>query len=163
MGGGGGGSYGPSKDDLSRLEEIARKRLKEGDKDSKHNVFISFAVEDKRDVDFLRGQAKNKQSDLEFNDWSLREPFNSKRAEYIKQGIRDRIKRSSVTIVYISDKTASSRWVNWEVNESIKLGKKVVAMYKGDRPPSKLPSSVKNNNIKVVKWNHKEIMKAISD
>ena len=58
-----------------------------------------------RDVDFLRGQAKNKQSDLEFNDWSLREPFNSKRAEYIKQGIRDRIKKSSVTIVYISDKT----------------------------------------------------------
>ena len=163
MGGGGGGSYGPTRSDLSKLEELARKRLKEGDTPSKHNVFISFAFEDKTDVDLLRGQAKNERSSLEFNDWSLREPFNSKRAEYIKQGISDRISKSSVTVVFLSENTASSKWVNWEVNESIKLGKKVVAMYKGDRPPSRLPSSVENNNIKVVKWNHKSIMNAIND
>jgi hypothetical protein len=161
MGGGGGGGYGPSKNDLSRLEELARRHLKEGDKQSKHNIFISFAVEDKTDVDLLRGQAKNRLSDLEFNDWSLREPFNSKRAEYIKQGISERIKRSSVTIVYVSEHSASSKWVNWEVEESIRLGKGVVAMYKGNTPPSILPRSIKNNNIKVIPWTHKGIMTAI--
>lgn len=163
MGGGGGGGYGPSRDDLSRLEELARKQLKDGDKPSKRNVFISFAVEDKTDVDLLRGQAKNELSDLEFNDWSLREPFNSKRADYIKQGISERIKRSSVTIVYISEHTVSSKWVNWEVNESIRLGKGVIAVYKGASPPSVIPQSIQSNNIKVIPWTHKGILSAIED
>jgi len=41
-------------------------------------------------VNLLRGQARNENSDLEFSDWSLSEPFDSKNAEYIKRGIRER-------------------------------------------------------------------------
>ena len=127
----------------------------------KCNVFISFDSEDLNDVNMLRGQAKNQNSDIEFNDWSLKEPFDSNKADYIKRGIRERIRQCSVTIVYVSDKTADSKWVDWEIRESVTIGKGVVAMYKGDAPPARLPKAVTDNKVPVVPWNQKELAKAI--
>ena len=80
-------------DELKRLEERARKSLKGGGGGSKFNVFISFASDDLAEVNMLRGQAKNENSDIAFNDWSLKEPFDSKEANYIKRGIRERIRQ----------------------------------------------------------------------
>jgi len=161
MGGGGGGGRGLTPDELYRLEQTARESLKAGAGTSKCNVFISFASEDLRDVNLLRGQAKNDNSDIEFNDWSLKQPFDSKDADYIRRGIRERIRQCSVTVVYVSEHSADSKWVNWEINESIALGKGVVAMYKGDIAPARLPKAVTDNNVPVVPWNQKELAKAI--
>jgi len=127
MGGGGGGGFGLTPDELENLEQRAKKSLKGGDGTNKCNVFISFSSENLDEVNLLRGQAKNENSDIEFNDWSLKEPFDSKKADYIKRGIRERIRQCSVTVVYVSDKTADSKWVNWEILESISMGKGVVA------------------------------------
>lgn len=148
---------------LQKLEDEAKKILKSGAEESKSsNIFISFVEEDLNDVNLLRGQAKNKNSELEFRDYSVKEPYDSKNADYIKRNIRERIKQSSITIVYVSDSTSKSRWVNWEIEESIKLGKQVLAVYKGDSVPKTLPSALKENNIKPIKWSHSEIMNAIS-
>ena len=158
---GGGGGRGPSKEDLSRLEELARKTLREGAEPSKCNVFISFVSEDINDVNLLRGQAKKESSDIEFNDWSLREPFDSKRAEYIKRGIKDRIERSSVILVYVSEHTAGSKWVDWEIRESVRTGKGVIAVHKGESPPQKVPSALKELKIPIIPWTQKGMAAAI--
>jgi hypothetical protein len=160
--GGGGGGHSFSPEQLKKLEETAKKLIKESEP-KKSNVFISFVKEDENEVNLLRGQAKNENSDLEFNDWSLSEPFDSQNAEYIKRGIRDRIKQSSVTICYVTNNTAKSKWVDWEIRESIALGKGVIAMYKGDAPPINLPSAVKELKIKLVQWNHQALSQAIKD
>jgi len=161
MGGGGGGGRGLTPDELRSLEKRAKKSMKSGDGTGKSNVFISFTSEDLAEVNLLRGQAKNENSDIEFNDWSLREPFDSKKADYIRRGIRERIRQCSVTVVYVSNKTAGSKWVDWEIRESIAMGKGVVAMHKGDKPPSRLPKTVTANNVPVVPWTQKELAKAI--
>jgi len=160
--GGGHGDYIPLKpDQLKSLEKKAKETMKGGERGEKKNVFISFDSDDLTDVNMLRAQAKNKASNLEFNDWSVKEPFNSKNAEYIRRGIRERIRQSSVTVVYLSNKTANSEWVNWEISESHAQGKGVVAMYKGDKPPAQLPPALKKLGIKPVPWNHEAIVKAI--
>ena len=159
--GGGGGGRGPSKEDLSRLEELARKTLREGTEPSKCNVFISFVNEDINDVNLLRGQAKNESSDIEFNDWSLREPFDSKKAEYIKRGIKDRIERSSVTLIYVSEHTADSKWVDWEIRESVRMGKGVIAVHKGESPPQKVPNAIKELKVPIIPWTQKGMAAAI--
>ena len=161
MGGGGGSGRDLTPDELGQFEDKARKRLKQGDQPEKRNVFISFASEDLQDVNLLRGQAKSGSSDLEFIDYSLKEAIDSKRAEYLKQKIRERIKQSSVTVCYLSSDTSQSRWVDWEIRESLRLGKGVIAMYKGDSPPRTLPSAIKEHGIKPVPWNQKAITKAI--
>jgi len=113
--------------DVRSLEQKAKEALQEG----KRNVFISFATEDMNEVNLLRAQAKNENNDLEFNDHSVREAYNSEQAEYIKRKIAERINRASVTVVFISDSTAQSHWVKWEVEKSLELGKKVVAVHSG--------------------------------
>ena len=161
MGSGGGGGRGLTPDELKRLEERARKSLKGGGGGSKFNVFISFAADDLAEVNMLRGQAKNENSDIAFNDWSLKEPFDSKRADYIKRGIRERIRQCSVTVVYVSASTANSKWVDWEIRESLAMGKGVVAMHKGDTPPKQLPKAITENKIQVVPWPQKQLANAI--
>ncbi|MEM5471939.1 TIR domain-containing protein [Hoeflea sp. AS60] len=147
MGGGGGGGWN-QLGDVSSLEQKAREALARG----KRNVFISFATEDMNEVNLLRAQAKNENSDVEFNDHSVRAPYDSERAEYIRKKITERINRSSLTVVYISSATSKSRWVKWEVEKSIELGKKVVAVHSGASFTGKTPSWIGENRIKVVPW-----------
>ncbi len=161
MGGGSGGGLLGS--DIRNLEDKVKQRLAEAKTDVSRHVFISFYHEDLNDVNLLRGQAKNDKIDLQFDDHSVKEPYDSTNADYIKRQIRDKIDRCSVTVVYLTDKSASSKWVNWEIEESIKRGKGVVGVYKGDIPPAKLPSAFRQNGCNAVKWEHAGMMKAIED
>jgi hypothetical protein len=128
MGGGGGGDRNIG--DISRLVADAKRALGQ----DRRNVFISFAYEDIDEVNLLRGQSKNDLLEIAFNDWSVPEAYNSKNAEYIKTQIADRISRSSITVVYLSQDTFRSQWVEWEVRRSKELGKDVIATHKGDSP-----------------------------
>lgn len=160
MGGSSGG--GLSSSDIRSLEDQAKQWLAEAKKDdvSRH-VFISFDHDDLDEVNLLRSQAKNDKTDLQFDDHSVKEPYDSTNADYIKRNIREKIDRCSVTMVYLSDKTASSKWVNWEIEESLKRGKGVIGVYKGDVSPEKTPPAFQKNNCKSVKWGHAELNKAI--
>ena len=150
--GGGGGSGRGGLGDIESLMQRARNELRGREQESRQNVFLSFAYEDLDEVNLLRGQAKNERSSIEFNDWSVREPFDSTRADYIKQKIGERISQCSVTVVYVSDHARQSNWVNWEIKESIARNKKVIAVHKGEKPPTQLPSAVIENRVKVVPW-----------
>ena len=161
MGGGSGGSlYGS---DIKGLEDKVRQRLAEAKEDVSRHVFISFDHEDMDEVNLLRGQAKNDKVDLQFDDHSVKEAYDSNNADYIKRNIREKIDRCSVTLVYLSEKTASSKWVNWEIEESLKRGKGVIGVHKGDTPPTKTPPAFHQNGCKAVKWEHAALMKSIED
>ena len=147
MGGSGGGGWN-RLGDVHSLEQKAREALAGG----KRNVFISFAAEDIDEVNLLRAQAKNENSDIEFNDHSVRAPFNSERADYIRQKITERIERTSMTVVYLSQSTAQSKWVRWEVEQSLRLGKRVIAVHPGTKFGGKKPGWIQDNGIKTVPW-----------
>jgi hypothetical protein len=161
MGGSGGGGIPPS--DLKRLEEKAKDTLKSASAETSRHVFISFAHEDLDEVNLLRGQAKNEKTDLTFDDFSVKEAFDSANAEYIKRQIRERIDRCSVTVVYLSRHSASSKWVNWEIEESFRRGKSVIGVYQGNNAPKHLPPAFRATRCKAVKWEHAALMKAIED
>lgn len=146
MGGGGGGGGG-RLGDTRALEEKAKRVLQGGRK----NVFISFAHEDMDEVNLLRGQSKNENSDIEFNDYSVKEPYDSERAEYIKGRLTERINQSSTTVVYLSKDTPNSQWVKWEVEKSLQLGKRVIAVHAGKSAPA-VPEWISSKSIKVVSW-----------
>jgi hypothetical protein len=147
MGGSSGGGWG-RLGDIRALEEKARAALQGG----KRNVFISFAMDDVDEVNLLRAHAKNENSDIEFNDHSVREPYESDRAEYIKRKISERIERTSITVVYLSDRTVASDWVSWEVDRSIELGKHVVAVHAGEKFTGPKPAWIEKHGVKIVPW-----------
>ena len=161
MGGGGDSGRSLTPEEARKLSDMVAEKIRDATR-PKQNVFISFAAEDLAEVNLLRGQAKNENSEIEFNDWSLKSPFDSKNSDYIRNGIRDRIRQCSVTVVYLSAASAKSKWVDWEVRESLRLGKGVIGMYKGEKRPGQLPEAVIENKIKVVQWNQAELAAAIS-
>lgn len=161
MGGRGGGSGFPSRDQR-QLEREAKEKFRKQATGSPH-AFLSFDHEDSREVDLLRGQAKNKGTDLEFDDYSLKEPINSSKADYVKRKIREKIKRCSTVLVYLTPKSARSRWVDWEIGEALRQGKKVVGVHKGSRPPSQLPPKIREHRCKVIPWDHGELAKVLEN
>ena len=145
-----------------RAQEEVTSTQKE-DRSGKYNVFISFSVDDLHEVNQFCAQVKSENSNIAFSDHSLRVPSNKERSDHIKRSIRERIRQSSATFVYVSEKTADSEWVDWEIQESLAMGKGVLAMHKGDNPPKRLPKAITDNNIKVVPWNQQQLTDAIQD
>ncbi len=86
-------------------------------------TFLSFVAEDLAMVNLFRGQARSKTSDLEFADYSVREPYNSINASYIKGQIRPKISGSSLTMCLYGPITYASGWVSWELHTAIELNK----------------------------------------
>jgi hypothetical protein len=92
-------------------------------------VFLSFVQEDLNLVNLFRGQAKNSAHELEFADYSLKQPFDSKNADYIGRGILEKIRQSRLTICLCGPTTYTSEWVNWELQKSAELGKPIMGVY----------------------------------
>lgn len=127
---------------------------------SRH-IFISFSHEDLQDVNLLRGQAKNSNLSLQFDDYSIKSPFNSTDAYYIKKNISEKIRRCSVTMVYLTKNSAFSDWVRWEIQESQRQDKKVFAIYKEGYKPYYKNSIF--DSIKIIPWRHDLIMNELNN
>jgi len=92
-------------------------------------TFLSFAEEDLDLVNLFRGQAKNRNGDLEFADFSVREPYNSTNAQYIKQQIAPKISGSSLTVCLYGPTTHTSSWVDWELTKALELSKPIMGVW----------------------------------
>jgi hypothetical protein len=123
------------------------------------NVFISFHIDDESQVNLLRSQARNENFDMEFRDYSLKEPFDEK----WKSQCRERISQTSATIVMIGPETANREAVKWEIEESYRQGKKVIGVriYSDRNDP--IPQALKDHNAPIVPWKIDEIRKFLDE
>ncbi len=127
---------------------------------AKH-AYLSFVEEDLDLVNLFRGQAKNKKNDLTFDDYSVKKPFDSTDAEYIRTNIRAKIRAASIFICLIGVKTADSKWVDWETDFAGQEGKRLLGVRlhngtKGERTPPALTrhgGTVKNWDLDaIIAW-----------
>ena len=127
---------------------------------TKH-VFLSFVEEDLKLVRLFRGQAKNKQSTLSFDDYSVQVPYNSTSAPYIKEKISEKIRAASVTICLIGSHTSSSTWVQWEIERSAELGNKLFGVQLDSGKNHTAPSALTKISAPILGWNIDVIVKKI--
>ena len=92
-------------------------------------AFLSFVQEDLALVNLFRGQAKKEDSDLEFDDYSVKDAIDSTNAAYIRQRITEQIKLSTLTMCLYGPTTYKSAWVNWELKKTLELGKPLMGVY----------------------------------
>jgi len=160
---GGGSKYeGPSSKTAEEAEQIIRSAV-EGTGEEKadtilRNVFISFNVEDKAQVDLLRSQAKDERFGLEFRDYSVKEPFDEK----WKTNCRDRIAQTSATICMMGPDTATRPAVIWELEESYRQGKLVIGVriYRDRNYP--IPKPLLDNRAPIINWDIDELNRLLS-
>lgn len=74
-------------------------------------VFVAFAIEDKTQRDFLKGQTLHPRAPFEFVDMGVKEPYD----EEWKKHVRTRIKRSDGVIALISKNSLNSSGQKWEI------------------------------------------------
>ena len=123
-------------------------------------IFISFKIEDRQQVEGFRLLARNPNVDFEFYDESVRVPFDSANAEYIRRKIREKIQRCSVTVCLIGTATYQSKWVEWEIRESAKLGKGLLGVWLKDTY-GPVPQALRDLKAEIVPWNVQQIDRAI--
>ncbi|AUN99084.1 molecular chaperone Tir [Bacteriovorax stolpii] len=125
-------------------------------------VFLSFKAEDRKRVDGLRLLAANPNFEIEFYDESVRDPYDSTNANYIKSKLTEKITRASVTVCLISEDTHTSEWVNWELEKSLEKGNKIIAMALKDVSRAVLPRKIKELNLTFHSWDHEHLAKLIN-
>lgn len=97
-------------------------------------VFLSFQMEDKKQVDGVRLMKWNKNYPLEFYDESVRVSYKSSDAAYIRRKISSKIARCSATVCFLGKTTYQSSWVNWELKTSLENKNDVLLMGLPDGP-----------------------------
>jgi hypothetical protein len=94
-------------------------------------VFVAFAIEDKTQRDFLKGQSLHPRAPFEFIDMSVKEPYDSD----WKGHVRTRIRRSHGVVVLVSANSLKSTGQRWEIQCAEEEGKPMrgIWAYSDDR------------------------------
>jgi hypothetical protein len=107
-----------------------------------------------------------------FQDASLWEEAKKKGDAAIKKLIDDGLKNTSVTVVCIGGKTAGRKYINYEIDQSIKRGNGIVGIQihelknsDGDKDSvGNTPAKIKANGYKVYKYvDHKKLANRIEE
>ena len=92
-------------------------------------IFISFEYGDLKYKNLLVAWSANPDfAQFYINDQSVSDPVDSDRAAPIKRVISAKIGASTALLCIIGEDTANSRWVRWEINKAIELGKRLIAV-----------------------------------
>lgn len=124
---------------------------------SKKRVFISFHMDDLYAKKLLESQAKSDKFDLEFINYSVNEPFDSK----WKTQCKERITNTSTVICLIGEKTWNRPAVLWELETAYALGKKVIGVRIYRDKYHITPAPIRNNRSAVVNWNISDIVRSL--
>jgi len=157
---GGGSVYSGRLAGAGRAESIFRSAVQEIAQlptRKVRNVFISFHIDDEPQVNLLREQARNEKYNLEFRDYSVKEPFD----ERWKSSCRERIAQTSATICMIGRYTASREAVIWELEESYAQGKLVIGVRISRDREDPVPRPLREHNAPIVDWNLDEISRLL--
>ena len=103
-----------------------------------------------------------------FQDASLWEEAKTKGDAAIRKMIDDALKNTSVTVVCVTYGTSSRKFVNYEIDESLKRGNGLVAIQihhlkdqNGETgSPGAIPSQIESNGFKAYKYSNSEKLAA---
>lgn len=124
-------------------------------------VFLSFASEDLPFVRGVRLLAANPNFELEFFDESVRKEIHSANDAYVRQRIREKIARTSVTVCLVGRTTHQSRWVDWELEESDAKGNAIIAMAVKDVSNPTPPARIRQKLLTVHQWDPDRLARLI--
>lgn len=115
-------------------------------------AFISFEMEDRWARDFLSQQARDKRNDIEFVDYSVKNPWDSS----WKTNCKERIARTEGTIVLIGATTYRSEAVLWEIAETTRQGHHLFGIHISASNTYPIPTGVPRTS--VIRWDFSQIV-----
>lgn len=136
--------------------------------DSKRrHVFISHHHEDDEHVGKLTSMLSR--SGYDIRNSSIRaKPANQRRLERgevsdetIRRLLRMKISWAGTVVVLIGKETHQRQWVNWEIEQAHKQGKRIVGIYTRGGSAADVPAALEEYGSGLVGWQAEAIMRAI--
>ncbi len=139
----------------------------ETNNNKRQHVFISHHHRDDSEVSNLTELLARKGYDIR-NSSIRAKPANQRRLEQglvkdetIRRLLRMKISWAGSIIVLIGKETATRRWVNWEIDEANRQGKRIVGVFVRGGTDADVPASFEKYGSALVAWNSESIMDAI--
>ena len=134
---------------------------------SRKHVFISHHHADDAAVTAMTSLLSKSGHDIR-NSSIRAKPANQERLEkgLIKKEVLQRLLRmkiswASTVVVLVGKETHSRPWVNWEIEQANKLGKKIVGVYERGGTEADIPSALEKYASAIVGWTADSIIGAI--
>ncbi|NIZ14072.1 TIR domain-containing protein [Phaeobacter sp. HF9A] len=131
------------------------------------HVFISHHHGDDAHVDKFAGMMKRNGHDVRNSSVRMK-PANQRRVERgkvkdetIKRLLRMKMRWASTVVVLVGEKTHTRKWVNWEIEQAHKLGKRIVGVYLRGGSAVNVPQALNDYGHALVKWNPSSIEGAV--
>jgi hypothetical protein len=118
-------------------------------------AFVAFQMEDRWARDFLVEQAKQKNNDIGFTDYSVHEPFDEK----WKTNCKARIAKTKGTIVLVGSDTANAEAVLWEIAETNRQDHHIFGIQTNKDKTHPIPSGLLSS--RVIRWDFDAIVKEL--
>lgn len=125
------------------------------------NVFISHYGKDDEHIGKLKSLLGSVGYELRNSSIDSSKPNNASNDEYIKGLLRDGISWAGTVLVLIGGKTHTRPWVNWEIEQAAKQGKRIVGIYLHAESGCDVPEAFEKHGSALVGWNSNRIVDAI--
>lgn len=124
------------------------------------NVFVSHYHEDEESIRKLKELLGDT---CQLRNYSVTsEKFNNaQNDEYIKSLLRPLIKAAGTFICLIGEKTKDSDWVDWEIRQAAKQGKRIIGVFCNGSRDADIPEALKELADAMVGWRKDKIEAAI--
>lgn len=131
------------------------------------NVFISHHHKDDKSVTDFTNLLSGK--DYNIRNSSIRvKPENQARLDKklipkrtLERLIRMKMRWAGTVVVLIGSQTYSREWVNWEIEQAAKLGKRIVGVFMHGGKDSDIPENLEKFGDGLVGWNSEKIIDAL--
>lgn len=134
---------------------------------TRKHIFISHHHGDDAHVDQFTSMMKRGGHDVRNSSVRMK-PANERRVEKglvkdatIKRLLRMKMRWASTVVVLVGPKTHTRPWVNWEIEQANKLGKRIVGVYLHGGTEADVPKALNDYGDALVNWNTNSISQAV--
>ncbi len=126
------------------------------------NVFISHLHEDDDGLAKLKDLAAKHGLQIRDSSITAEKPNLAKDPDYIKQQIlKPQIEWAGALVVYVSAETKDSEYVQYEIEEAQRQGKRIVGVWALGEKDCEIPQALDDYGNAMVGWNGESIVDAI--
>lgn len=125
------------------------------------NVFISHYGADDDHVQKLKSNLSDRGITLRNSSIDSTKPNNASNEDYIKGLLRDGISWAGSVVVLIGPNTHSRWWVNWEIEQAHKMGKRIIGVFLHGAKDSDVPENLDLYGHGLTGWNMDKIIDGV--
>jgi len=125
------------------------------------NVFVSHYYRDEEHIQKLKDLLVTRDYQLKNSSIDSTKPNAANNPEYIKKLLRERISWAGAFICLIGPHTHKREWVDWEIEQANKQGKRIIGIYIYGAGDSDVPENFEKYGDALIGWTSQKIIEAL--